>query len=58
MIFEEMPSTDNLYEFMQGIYVARMQGKIKKEFKWFRLWVKIYRSPEILMKLTGETWDT
>jgi len=35
-----------------------MEGKLKKEFKWFRLWVKIYRSPETLLKLTGESWDT
>ena len=57
MIYEEMPLTDDLYEFMQGIYFARMEGKLKKEFFWYRLWIKIYRSPNVLLELTGDTWD-
>jgi hypothetical protein len=36
-----------------GIYIARVDGNLKKEEIFYELLIRIYRSPEILFKMTG-----
>ena len=42
----------------KGFMMQDQKVKIKKEFKWYRLWVKIYRSIEMLINLIRELWNT
>ncbi len=48
-----MPYPYDLIELCDGIIVYRMEGDLKKEFDLYNLLIRIYRSPEILLKLTG-----
>ena len=40
---------------MIGIYIARVDGNLKKEEIFYELLIRIYRSPEILFKMTGNS---
>ena len=53
MIYEEMPYTEDLVDLCYSIYFARMEGDLIKEKTLYDLLIRIYRSPEILLKLTG-----
>ena len=48
-----MPYPYDLIELCDGIIVYRMEGDLKKENELYNLLIRIYRSPEILLKLTG-----
>jgi hypothetical protein len=48
-----MPRTTDLMEFCDGIYIARLEGDLKREQSLYDLLIKLYRSPELLLKLTG-----
>jgi hypothetical protein len=39
----------------KAIYIARLENNLEKEEKNYELLIKILRSPEILLKLTGES---
>eukprot|EP01017_Pseudomicrothorax_dubius_P009121 TRINITY_DN13051_c0_g1_i1.p1 TRINITY_DN13051_c0_g1~~TRINITY_DN13051_c0_g1_i1.p1 ORF type:complete len:203 (+),score=41.95 TRINITY_DN13051_c0_g1_i1:210-818(+) len=53
VIYEEMPRTTDLMEFCDGIYIARLEGDLKREQYLYDMLIKLYRSPELLLKLTG-----
>jgi hypothetical protein len=52
-MFEEMPETYELFDLCQSIYIARVDGDFFKEEIFYELLIRIYRSPEILFKMTG-----
>ena len=52
-----MPNTDDLFDICQGIFIARIEHDLEKENSLYDLLIRIYRSPEILLKLTGTTLD-
>jgi len=49
VIYEEMPKPD----LCESIYIARAEGDLYNEQRLYELLIRIYRSPEILIKLTG-----
>jgi len=49
-----MPYPNDLIELCDGITVFRMEGNLIKEYELYNLLIRIYRSPEILLKLTGK----
>lgn len=53
VIYEEMPNTDDLMDLCESIYIARAEGDLYNEQRLYELLIRIYRSPEILIKLTG-----
>ena len=53
VIYEEMPNTQDIWDLCESIYIARIEGDLKKEQRLYDLLIRIYRSPEILLKLTG-----
>mmetsp|Transcript_210 Transcript_210/g.187 ORF Transcript_210/g.187 Transcript_210/m.187 type:complete len:154 (+) Transcript_210:136-597(+) len=55
VIYEEMPNPDDLREICNAIYIARMEGNYKKEYRLYNTLIRLYRSPEMLLKLTGLT---
>jgi len=54
VIYEELPEPNDLLELCDAIYMARKEGNYYKEEKLYNTFVRIFRSPEMLMKLTGE----
>jgi hypothetical protein len=52
-IYEDLPETEKLREIIEGIYIAQLRGEIEKEKKLYNLLVLIYRSPELMLALTG-----
>lgn len=53
MIYEEMPDTEKLFEICEGILIAQLEGDLRKEKMLYDLLIRIYRSPETLLKITG-----
>ena len=53
MIYEEMDAetTEQLFEICEGIYIAQLEGDLVKEKKFYDLLIRIYRSPETLIKI-------
>jgi len=52
MIFDEMPNTDLLCDLCNGIYISRMQGLLRMEYRLYDQLVEIYRSPEALLDVS------
>jgi hypothetical protein len=57
VIYEEMPVCDQLIELCGSIYMARKENDLKREKKLYDLLIRIYRSPELLIQLTGNYLD-
>jgi hypothetical protein len=53
VIYEEMPEPNDLFELCEGVYIYRNQRKLEKENSLYDLLIRIYRSPETLIKITG-----
>lgn len=53
VIYEEMPEPNDLFELCEGVYIYRNQRKLLKENHLYDLLIRIYRSPETLIKITG-----
>ena len=53
VIYEEMPDSENLFELCEGIYIYQSQRSLEKENSLYDLLIRIYRSPETLIRMTG-----
>lgn len=53
VIYEELPQTEKLMEICEGIFIAQLEGDMVKEKRLYDLLIIIYRSPELLIKMTG-----
>ncbi|TDH69418.1 hypothetical protein CCR75_002851 [Bremia lactucae] len=54
--YEELPDPDDVLELVEGIYIARKEqyvGHLKDEVRLFESLVRMLRSPETLLKVTG-----
>jgi len=51
--FEELHDVDDLIKFCDGIYIARQNGDLLREEKLYRRLIKIYRTPELMVRLTA-----
>ncbi len=54
VIYEEMPEPNDLFELCEGIYIYRNQRNLVEENRLYELLIRIYRSPETLIKITLE----
>jgi len=52
IIYEELPDTNLLQDLINGIYIARIHGKLDTEYKLYFQLVQIFRSPEMLLDVT------
>eukprot|EP00753_Platysulcus_tardus_P003067 PLAT12228.1.p1 GENE.PLAT12228.1~~PLAT12228.1.p1 ORF type:complete len:1010 (-),score=551.83 PLAT12228.1:62-2737(-) len=60
IIMDEMPYPDPLMELVEGVYIARMEqyeGHFKDEVKLYEFLVRLFRSPEILLRITKDKLD-
>jgi hypothetical protein len=53
VIYEEMPDPRTLFELCEGVYIYRSLRNLEKENSLYDLLIRIYRSPETLIKVTG-----
>ena len=53
VIQEEQPYCDDILELADSIYMSRQEGDVKREHALYEILIRIYRSPEILVQLTG-----
>ncbi|CAK0825138.1 unnamed protein product, partial [Prorocentrum cordatum] len=54
MIYEELPDTARLTDLCNGIYTARITGDLYREHEFYYELVRIYRSPELLLEISGK----
>ena len=52
VIYEEMPEPNDLFELCEGIYIYRNQRNLIDQRRLYYLLIRIYRSPETLIKIT------
>lgn len=48
-----MPDPEKIFEICEGIFIAQLEGDLEKETRLYNLLIKIYRSPETMIKMTG-----
>ena len=53
VIYEELPNTEKLREIIEGIQIAQLKGNFKTEKNLYDLFILVYRSPELMLKMTG-----
>lgn len=44
-------TTEQLFEICEGIYIAQLEGDLSKEKKLYDLLIRMYRSPETLIRV-------
>ena len=54
IVYEELPNPRNLLQLCESIFLYRNFGKLDEEKELYMMLVKIYRSPESMMKITGD----
>ncbi|KDO31715.1 hypothetical protein SPRG_03633 [Saprolegnia parasitica CBS 223.65] len=56
ILYTELPNPDDLMDLVEGIYIARKEeyvGHLKDEARLFETLIRVLRSPETLLKVTG-----
>lgn len=53
VIYEELPETGKLFEICEGIFIAQLEGDMVNEKRLYDLLITVYRSPELMLKMTG-----
>lgn len=57
LLFPRIMSPDDLLELVEGIRIAQADnypGHLRDEVQLYRILIKLYRSPEILLRLSKE----
>jgi len=52
-----MPYPQKIFEICEGIFIAQQEGDLVKEKKLYNILIRLYRSPETLIKITGSELD-
>ena len=55
LVISEMPNPDYLINLCEGVYIARMSGKLDNEEELYYELIDILRSPEIVKMVTGRS---
>lgn len=50
---DEMPHTRDLFDLCEAVAIARRDGSLLREAQLFQTILRLYRSPETLLRLTG-----
>ena len=53
LVVDEMPDTRDLSDLCEGVYLARHEGQLLRETELHETILRLYRSPETLLQLTG-----
>jgi hypothetical protein len=52
LIYDRMLNVDDILVVFEGVYISRMLKDFKQEETLFRILVRIFRSPETILKMT------
>ena len=53
LFLDELPDCRDLVDLCNGVYMARRQSDLLRETELFESVIRLYRSPEALLTLTG-----
>jgi len=53
LVTDEMPHTRDLFDLCEAVAIARRDGSLLREAQLFQTILRLYRSPETLLRLTG-----
>lgn len=53
LVEDETPETSDLLDLCDGVYIARREKALVRETEFFEIILRLYRSPESLLQLTG-----
>jgi len=54
LVVDELPEVQDLVDLCEAVHMARKQGNLKRETELHEMIQRIYRSPNMLLRLTGE----
>mmetsp|Transcript_22704 Transcript_22704/g.17130 ORF Transcript_22704/g.17130 Transcript_22704/m.17130 type:complete len:133 (+) Transcript_22704:2623-3021(+) len=57
VVYEEMPYPEKIFEICEGIFIAQQEGDLVKEKLLYTMLIRLYRSPETIIKITGDKLD-
>ncbi len=55
---DELPDSRDLVDLCEGVYIARREADLPKEATMYETILRLYRSPEALLMLTGSELKT
>lgn len=58
VIYEEMNDTELLQDLCNGIYISRITGNLRMEYRFYYELLRIFRSPELLLDISKPKVDT
>ena len=53
MALDEMPDVRDLVDLCDGVYIARRQRDLMRETELYETIIRLYRSPDALLTLSG-----
>ena len=53
MVLDELVDSRDIHELLDGLYIARRRRDLLKETELYEATLRLYRSPETLLQLTG-----
>ena len=53
-MLNEMPDVKDIIEVVEAIHLARKSGQHARETRLFEKLMRLYRSPAVLLQITGE----
>lgn len=53
IFLDELPDARDLVDLCDGVYIARRGSDLRREFSLYETILRLYRSPEALLALTG-----
>ena len=54
LMLEEMPDVKDVVEIIEAIHLARKSGQLRRETELHEMLLRLYRSPAVLLQITGE----
>ena len=51
---DQLPDVTSLLEVIEAIHLARSTGRLKRETQLHEMLLRLYRSPAVLLQITGE----
>ena len=54
IMLDEMPDVKDVVEIIEAIHLARKSGQLRRETELHEMLLRLYRSPAVLLQITGE----
>ena len=54
IMLDELPDVKDIVEIIEAMHLARKSGQLKRETELQEMLLRLYRSPAVLLQITGE----